>query len=212
MRRRRCGSLCRMVDSTLFVSAAHAFSALVDRVPADRWDSPGLGDWDVRALTGHASRSLVTVSTYLLRPAATEAVATPGAYYRATATVATADASAVVDRGRQAGEALGDDPGASVRQLVAKVVAQLDRDDDPLIETIVGGMRLSAYLPTRTFELAVHSVDLAAATGVAFTCPADVLADTIALAGRIATARGDGEHVLMSLTGRRPLAAGFSVV
>ena len=42
-----------------------AFAAQVDRIPADAWDGPGLGEWDLRALVGHASRSLVTVLTYL---------------------------------------------------------------------------------------------------------------------------------------------------
>ena len=35
----------------------------------DRWDAPGLGEWDVRALVGHTSRSLLTVEAYLGQPA-----------------------------------------------------------------------------------------------------------------------------------------------
>jgi hypothetical protein len=30
---------------------------------ADRWDRPGLGEWDVRALVGRTSRALLTVET-----------------------------------------------------------------------------------------------------------------------------------------------------
>ena len=37
------------------------------------------------------------------------------------------------------------------------------REDDPVISTIFGGMRLSDYLPTRTFELVVHGLDIARA-------------------------------------------------
>ena len=51
-----------------FADAAQWFvttTALVD----GRWDAPGLGEWDVRSLVGHTSRSLLTVETYLGRPA-----------------------------------------------------------------------------------------------------------------------------------------------
>jgi uncharacterized protein (TIGR03083 family) len=204
-----------VVNSITFATAATAFSALVDRLPPDCWDAPGLGEWDVRALTGHTTRSLITVSTYLKRPARTEEIASPEAYYAAivaAASLESAQPAAIVERGRVAGEALGADPPSAVRALVADVLPEVDRTDDPLIETIGGGMRLSAYLPTRTFELAVHSLDIAAATGVEFDVPADVLAEAVALAAKAAAAQGNGSVLLMSITGRQPLPAGFSVV
>jgi hypothetical protein len=83
---------------------------------------------------------------------------------------------------------------------------------DPVIETIAGGMRLDAYLPTRIFELAVHSLDIAVAIDLPPTLPAVVLGDALQLVAEIATLRGDGERLLLSLTGRRQLAAGYSVV
>ena len=55
-----------------FASAAESFATLVRRIPDGRWDDPGLGDWDVRSLVGHASRSLITVSTYLRNAAQRE--------------------------------------------------------------------------------------------------------------------------------------------
>ena len=136
----------------------------------------------------------------------------PEAYYGLTGTSLTADSSAVAERGRQAGVALGDNPARTVRVLLADVLRDVDRRDDPLIETIVGGMRMSAYLPTRTFELAVHSLDIAAATGTSFSLPEDVLAEAVTLAGRMAVGRGDGAAVLMALTGRRELPGEYSVV
>ena len=201
-----------MVDASVFVSAARAFSALVDQLPADGWGRPGLGVWDVRALTGHASRSLVTVSTYLRRPAAVEALASPVEYYAMVAVMSAAAVRAVEQRGRDAGAALGEDPAAAVRGLVEAAVADVTRDDDPLIETIGGGMRLSAYLPTRTFELVVHSLDLSAATGARYAAPDAALADAVGLAARIALDRRDGVRLLRALTGRGELPAGFSVV
>ena len=92
-------------------------------------------------------------------------------------------------------------------------MAALDAvNGDPLIVTIAGGMRVDAYLPTRIFELAVHSLDIAAAIGVPATLPAPVLADALQLAAEIVTLRGEGEGLLLSLTGRRPLPDGYSVV
>ena len=150
-----------------FLDAAAAVADLVDAIPATAWDGPGLGEWDLRALVGHTSRSLITVVEYLGRPVDAEEVATPEAYYAAVARIAGADPAAVVERGRAAGAALGDDPAAAFRTRVADATAALGgAADDDLLTTLAGGMRLSAYLPTRTFELAVHGGDIARATGL----------------------------------------------
>ena len=61
------------------------------------------------------------------------------------------------------------------------------------------------YLPTRTFELAVHSLDIAGALGISLELPDDVLADALALASRITVASGRGSAVLLALTGRAGL-------
>ena len=58
-----------------FSSAAGWFLATVQQVE-DRWDRQALGEWDVRALVGHTSRSFTTVETYLDRPAARVDVST----------------------------------------------------------------------------------------------------------------------------------------
>jgi len=185
----------------------------VDLIPPTAWDGPGLGEWDLRALVGHTSRSLVTVVEYLGRPAAAVEVATPEAYYEAAAGLMRADPAAVVERGRAAGAALGDDPAAAFRQRLADAVAALEHAaDDDLPTTIAGGMRLADYLPTRTFELVVHGTDIAAATGVPVAFPQPVLAEATALAARVAVQLGQGPAVLAALTGRAPLPQGFSVV
>ena len=51
-----------------FEAAANAVVELV-RTIDDGWDRPGLGAWDLQALVGHTSRSLLTVIGYLDRPA-----------------------------------------------------------------------------------------------------------------------------------------------
>lgn len=196
---------------TNFAQAAHWFADLVAQVPSDAWSRPGLGVWDVRALTGHASRSLITVDTYLDRPASAVAIPSPWDYYAQVVAVFT-DAAAVAERGRQAGQALGDDPTAAFTALLTKVLARIPADD-PVIETIVGGMRLSDYLPTRTFELVVHGFDLAAAVQLTADPPPDeIMAEVVSLAGRLAVRLSHGPEVLLALTGRTPLPPAFSVV
>ena len=205
-----------MTEGTVatFASAAKAFAALVRELPASGWDRPALGEWDLRALVGHTSRSLITVSTYLPTTAEREDVTSASDYYaKIRDYAANAGAADIVERGRQAGRELGADPAATVDGLVARVLLELDGAGDPLIVVIGGlGIRLSNYLSTRTFELAVHGLDIARACDVALELPDDVLAEATALAARVGVAVGQGNTVLLALTGRGRLPAEFSVV
>lgn len=202
------------MNAATFASAATAFAGLVHDIPEGAWDGPGLGEWDLRSLVGHASRSLITVSTYLQTAADREDLPSAVEYYvYARDYAADAGAAAIVERGRQAGRELGADPAATVDALVARALADVAAADDPLIAVIGGvGIRLSNYLPTRTFELAVHGLDVARAAGLDFVLPADVLADATVLAARIGVALGQGEAVVSALTGRSALPDSFSVV
>ena len=199
---------------TAFASAAKSFAELVREIPADAWDGPGLGEWDLRSLVGHASRSLITVSTYLQTTASREDITTPQEYYaRVNPSALGLDPADVVERGRKAGRDLGEDPAAAVDALVSRALSDLASAEDPLIEVLGGlGIRLQTYLPTRTFELAVHSLDIARALGIPLALPDDVLDEALVLTGRIATLAGHGETVLLALTGRDGLPPSFSVV
>jgi uncharacterized protein (TIGR03083 family) len=194
-----------------YAAASWAFVDLLDRVSPDAYDGPGLGEWDLRALVGHTARSLVTVQTYLDRPAETATVGSAADYY-ALAT-STADPAAVVERGRAAGAALGEDPAGHVRALAGAVLAKVSGFGlDHVLETIAGPMRLDDYLPTRTFELVVHGLDIARATGLPAAYPMEVLEQATALAATLAVRSGRGEDLLLAMTGRTPLPNGFSVV
>jgi hypothetical protein len=139
-------------------------------------------------------------------------LSSPAEYY-ARAVGAATDPAAVLERGRAAGAALGADPPAFVRTLGADVVAKVAGFDLEYVhETIAGSMRLGDYLPTRTFELVVHGLDVARATGVEATYPDDVLAESASLAAQVAVHTGRGPDLLLALTGRAPLPPGFSVV
>ncbi|OBF29620.1 maleylpyruvate isomerase N-terminal domain-containing protein [Mycobacterium sp. ACS4331] len=198
----------------VFESAARAFADLVREIPDSTWSGPGLGEWDLRSLIGHTSRSLVTVHEYLKSPADQEDIADAAGYYvHVRAASASLDPAQIVERGRQAGQALGADPVSTIDTLVEQALADIDAAGDPLITVIGGvGIRLSSYLPTRIFELAVHGLDIAEAARVEFTPPSDVLTAATVLAAQIAVAFGDGPTVLRSLTGRAALPPRYSVV
>ncbi len=202
------------MTATVFASAAAAFARLVRTVPETAWDGPGLGEWDLRALVGHTSRSLITVSDYLRTPADTVDVDDAVAYYLwVREFMGSAGAEAIDERGRQAGRALGTDPAATVDGLVARALADVDAAGDPAIRVIGGlGIRLSEYLQTRVFELVVHGMDIARATGLDADLPIEAVEQAAVLATRVAVRLGHGETVLAALTGRTNLPPGYSVV
>ena len=194
-----------------FAEAARTFTELVQRIPDGRWDGPGLGEWDLRSLVGHTSRSLITVETYLGQPADSEEVPTPAAYYVA---IARTDHAAVAVRGREAGQALGENPAQFVDELRKRVLAQVDAAGNPLIHTAAGGMHLESYLSTRTFELVVHSLDIARA--VPDIEPPEfsdqLLSEVARIGATAAVLLGRGVELLLAFTGRATLSPGFSVV
>jgi uncharacterized protein (TIGR03083 family) len=194
-----------------FAEATRTFTELVHRLPGDRWEGPGLGEWDLRSLVGHTSRSLITVETYLDQPADTEDVPTPAAYYVA---IADLDNAAVTDRGRQAGQALGEHPAEFVDALAQRVLAQVETAGNPLIHTAAGGMHLENYLCTRTFELVVHSLDVAAA--VPDIEPPEfsdqLLSEVARVSATAAVLLGRGIELVLALTDRGTLSPGFSIV
>jgi uncharacterized protein (TIGR03083 family) len=194
-----------------FAEAARTFANLVPRIPQDRWQGPGLGEWNLRSLVGHTSRSLVTVETYLELPADTEDVPTAAAYYVALTEL---DHGGVVARGVQAGQALGENPAEFIDALAKRVLARVETAGNPLIHTAAGGMHLEPYLSTRTFELVVHSLDIAAA--VPDIEPPEfsdqLLSEVARVAATAAVLLGRGVELMLALTGRGTLRPGFSIV
>lgn len=195
-----------------FGDAARWFASVVaDAGAGDPWARPGLGEWDVRALVGHTTRALLTVESYLALPADRVEVASTAAYYVATRAVAAGPD--VAQRGRDAGAALGEDPVAAVAAVAARVPPLLDpTDGTEVVTTVAGGMRLSDYLPTRTFELVVHTLDLAAAVGLDAQPPPGPAAAAFRLVGALAAADGRAGALLLASTGRGGLPEGFTVL
>lgn len=193
-----------------FAEAAAWFGRMA-ALAGGRWDEPGLGEWDVRSLVGHTSRALLTVEQYLDRPAASVDVESAVDYYRATR--GPARGPEVAARGRDAGTALGGDPAAAVADIVARVLPLVEgRDGTELLTTIAGGMRLADYLPTRTFELAVHTCDLAAALGQPMPVPPTAGAQALGIVTELAIDDRLAGPLLLAATGRTALPVGFTVL
>jgi uncharacterized protein (TIGR03083 family) len=192
--------------------ATGVFVNTVEQVGPTQWEQPGLGVWTVRDLVGHTSRALLTVEMYLAKPATQREVIRPVDYFlRAQASLA--DPGSVAVRGREAGIALGPDTIAAVQDIAARVLAQVKTvSDEALVSTPVGGMRLLDYLPSRIFELAVHTLDIAAALPVTVTLPESVATVALHLLVDLALQPDKAAALLLAATGRRALPAGFSVL
>lgn len=195
---------------TCFEAAAASFTAMVGRVAPGQWSAPAVGQWDVRSLVGHTSRALETVRTYLGRSVDGPMVPGPVEYYLA-ALGRSPDTpqrrrldEAIAERGRQAGVDLGDRPATAVTELAEDVVRLVRHtSDDAVVGTPAGPMTLMGYLPTRTFELAVHGLDLCRSLGIEVPDElAPALESSCVLAAQLAARRHGADAVLLGLTGR----------
>lgn len=194
-----------------FAEAANWF---VHSAPAGRgrWDEVALGEWTVRDLVGHTSRALQTVETYLTTQSTAVDVASSVEYFR-LALASSGDAAAVAQRGRDAGTALGPDPTEAVAAIASRVLATVrGADGNAPVATPVGGMRLIDYLPTRTFELTVHTCDLAVALDQVVEVPEAAGSESLKLLGELAVRAGRTGPLLLAATGRRALPDGFTVL
>ena len=192
---------------------------LVSLLPATRGhlDDAGLGEWNVRSLLGHTCRAFTTVEDYLIAgttsvPQSPPPVESPAAYYRAAASLL-ADPQQVARRGRDAGQALGDDPVTAAATIIRRTRSLVAATPgDATVITPVGAMRLDDYLPTRAFEITVHGLDLAAATRE--QNPEYLqrgIPNAIVLCSQIATPE-QALALLRAITGRDELPTGFTIL
>ncbi len=201
----------------IFESATAAFAETVEGVDPGRLDEPALGSWSLRDLVGHTSRALLTIEMYIARDPEPVTLDGPLAYLAAAAAASDTSAlasEAIAQRGRDAGVALGADVAGSVRTIADRVAALVDRTaDDAPCTTPLGSLTLAAYLPTRAFELTVHTLDIAASAGVEVP---DALREPVAACLELAAAAiaetDAAPDVLLALTGRRGLPDHLHVV
>ncbi|MFS0731370.1 maleylpyruvate isomerase N-terminal domain-containing protein [Curtobacterium sp. 1P10AnD] len=201
-----------------FTAAARWFAATVtavDDAQPHGWGRPALGEWDRSDLAGHTARALLTVEQYLGN-ATTTSTATTLDYYR-TVRASRADPAAVAERGRQAGRDLGTDRPAAVDRIVGRVVDRV-RDAAPErgVVTPMGEWALAAYLPTRVFELTVHTIDLRVAAGLDVDPPAAASTEALRVLGLLVAdvdaTSVEAPVVLRALTGRQALPSGWSAL
>ena len=202
-----------------FFEAAAFFLAVAEQIRDDQWTAPGLGVWSVRELVAHTGLAFANLErevTTLAQPSVPDGAVLSTAvdfYERGMAMPGVNER--VAQRGREASEALEDDPIPSIRALEARVRDLLGRTpDDIVIATPIASVPLSEYLLTKTFELVVHTLDLAAALELDVEPPAAPLAECLGMALALAARRttSDAVSLLRALTGRVPLPTGFTVL
>src|SRR5438552_1983855 len=146
-----------------YADASRFFIAVAERIRADQWDAPGLGVWTVRELVGHTGRAFSNVERDLTAFGITVGLEDAADYFEKGLAIP-GMAESVAQRGRESAAALGPDPVSSLRALGERADARLNQTpDDIIVATPFGGMRLPVYLPTKTFELIVHTLDIGGA-------------------------------------------------
>ncbi len=191
-----------------YKQAARFFVETVARVRPGQWDDVGLGEWNVRDLVGHTSRSLTRIEEFCAQPAEQATVLSAAEHYRLPA-----DNDEIAARGREAGAELGDDPAAAVRTAADRVLPLLDGfSEDMFISYPNGSIRLGDYLETRVVELTVHTLDLANAIGADAEAPDEALSVTLHLLADLAVASGQGAALALAATGRGLLPDRFSLM
>jgi hypothetical protein len=195
----------------IYLQAASAFVETAALIPLTSLDRPGLGEWTIRDLLGHTNRSITLIAQYASNDPVV--VHNAAAYYQSAATVAV-DPSAIAQRGRDAGAALGDDPMSIIRNNLDLTTAVLRGDPIPSsFATPFGVVARDAYLSSRIVELVTHTDDLTRAAHLpeaSFDAEARVLVSAILC--HLAVLRGNGAVVIAALTGRAALPDGFSVL
>lgn len=199
-------------EISLFAAASAWAAQVVSALPDTTWEGPGLGRWNMRALVGHTSRALLTVELYSATSASHESASSAEDYFELVARLPGVTDDAVFQRGAEAGLALGESPKSKFAAIAERVPRPLASESDRLISTLAGGMMLSNYLPTRTFELVVHGLDIARAAGLDLEPPRRCLARALELSMRLSLRAGTGAPLLMAITGRDSLPQGFSVL
>ena len=193
----RHGKELRM-EKEHFAQAIRFFLNVVAQIPEEDWNRTALGVWSVRDLIGHTSRAIALVDVY----------ATEGTMRNRFGTV-----EGIADRARQAGQALGSNPIATLNRLADRVLSLVERlPDDHIMHTPGGVQELSRYLRTRVTELTIHTLDLAKALGIEAEPPEECLCETLYVLSNYTISRKVGVEVAFALTGRTPLPSGFTVV
>ena len=194
-----------------YLESAEFFAKLVDGVDIDSWEEPALGQWTLRDLAGHTYRSINTVVGYSEKPAPQVDVDSTTQWI--VNVRQNMDPKRVAEMGRSAGLEIMDNPQMMVRgflNMARERVSELD--DDFILATPQGGMRLIDYLQLRTMELVIHGGDFARALGVEATPPARGTQIALQVLIGVAVAEGRGPTLADALTGRDMLPPNYNLL
>ena len=194
-----------------YLESAEFFAGLVDGVDLESWEEPALGQWTVRDLAGHTYRSISTVVGYSEKPAPQVDVESTTQWILNVRQ--NANPGRVAELGRSAGLEIMDSPTMMVRGFLSMARDRVnDLDDDFILATPQGGMRLIDYLQLRTMELVIHGGDLAQALGVDANPPASGMQVALQVLTGVAVAEGRGPDLANALTGRAALPVNYNLL
>lgn len=194
-----------------YLESAEFFAKLVDGVDVDAWENHALGQWTLRDLAGHTYRSINTVVGYSEKPAPQVDVDSPVDWILKAKQNMAPDRAA--ELGRSAGLEIMDNPQMMVRGFLNMARERVNElDDDFILATRQGGMRLVDYLELRIMELVIHGSDFARALGVEATPPAAGVQVALQVLMGVAVAEGRGPDLANALTGRTALPIGYNLL
>jgi len=194
-----------------YLESAEFFAKLVDGVDIDAWENHALGQWTLRDLAGHTYRSINTVVGYSEKPAPQVDVESTTQWI--VNVRQNMDPDRVAEMGRSAGLEIMDNPQMMVRGFLNMARERVNElDDDFILATPQGGMRLVDYLQLRTMELVIHGGDFARALGVEATPPASGTQVALQVLTGVAVAEGRGPDLANALTGRTALPIGYNLL
>jgi hypothetical protein len=177
-----------------FDEAVAYYVKVVSEVTPDQWDLPARGAQTVLQVAAQGSRPLTTTRDFLAAGGDVEEIHNTVGYFVRSKPVDAETAAGIQRRGAEALERLqGGDPATIVADLAEQVLGPVHgAADDAIVGTQFGGMRLIAYLPTRTLELMTCALEVAYAIG-SETVPPDGPIESVAhLLSEIAIASRKG--------------------
>jgi uncharacterized protein (TIGR03083 family) len=189
-------------SATAFKAASVFLVEVVATLGPSDWDRNGLGTWSIRELVAHANRAHTTLEDYFLRPQTPEP--RDSGYF---------SEEAIAQRGRESLEALGNDPTTAVAECSDRLIQLVEGvAEDATVSGPAGKMTFAAYLPSRTAELTIHSLDLLSALGrTTPSAPKEALEESLVFTMTRAVSKDKGELLLRAISGRGQLPDPFSV-
>ncbi len=207
------------VTRSLFHVAIKGFLETVDSLEQDQMTLMALGNFSVRDLLGHTSRALSTIEDYIVPSIISVSQMTAVSYFTHVWKPLGSKERMLRDqnieeRAHSTALNFSEDMKEALHNLALRVENIVkNANDDTAVNTAAGEMKLIEYLPTRTFELSVHTLDLARATGKPIpVCLKPAIEASLMLASSLVIQNNEASEVLLALCGRDTLPTGYSIV